>query len=44
MMKALHGRLQGGEPVGNLWRTVAAKYDTPIEHYGDSTGLVDDLF
>jgi hypothetical protein len=31
-------------PVGNLWRTVAAKYDTPIEHYGDSTGLVDDLF
>ena len=49
---AVSGSLKGNRrielprrtPVGNLWRTVAAKYDSPIEHYGDSTGLVNDLF
>ena len=39
-----HIELPKRTPVGNLWRTVAAKYDTPIEHYGDSTGMVDELF
>jgi hypothetical protein len=39
-----HIELPRRTPVGNLWRTVAAKYDAPIEHYGDSTGLVDGLF
>jgi hypothetical protein len=31
-------------PVGNLWSTVAAKFGTIIEHYGDGTGMVDGLF
>ena len=38
-----HIELPKRTPVGNLWRTVSAKYETPIEHFGDSTGMVDGL-
>jgi hypothetical protein len=31
-------------PVGNLWSTVAAKYGTTIEHFGDGSGVIDGLF
>jgi hypothetical protein len=31
-------------PVGNLWSTVAAKYGTTIEHFGDGNGPVEGLF
>jgi hypothetical protein len=31
-------------PVGNLWRAVAQRFDTPMDHFGDSTGIVDGLF
>jgi len=31
-------------PVGNLWRTIAERFDTPLEHFGDSTGTVEGLF
>lgn len=30
-------------PVGNLWSTVAAKYGTKIEHFGDGTGPIEGL-
>lgn len=30
-------------PVGNLWSTIAAKYGTSIEHYGDGNGVVEGL-
>lgn len=30
-------------PVGNLWSTVAAKYGTTIEHFGDGTGPIEGL-
>jgi len=39
-----HIELPKRTPVGNLWRAVAERFDTPVEQFGDSTGLVDDLF
>jgi hypothetical protein len=39
-----HIELTKRTPVGNLWRTVAARFDTPIEQFGDSTGIVDAVF
>jgi hypothetical protein len=27
--------------IGNLWLSVAQKYQSPIETFGDSTGTVD---
>ena len=39
-----HVELPKRTPVGNLWRTVAEQFDTPMEHFGDSTGTVDGLF
>ena len=30
-------------PVGNLWSTVAAKYGTTIEHFGDGSGPIEGL-
>jgi hypothetical protein len=49
---ALSGSLKGHRlielpkrtPVGNLWRTIAQRFDTPVEKFGDSTGTVDELF
>jgi hypothetical protein len=31
-------------PVGNLWRAVAQRFDSPVETFGDSNGVVDGLF
>ena len=31
-------------PVGNLWSTVADKFGTSIEHYGDGAAKIDALF
>jgi hypothetical protein len=31
-------------PVGNLWSTVAEKFGTTVEHYGDGAGKIDALF
>jgi hypothetical protein len=39
-----HIELAKRTPVGNLWRTVAAKYETPIDQFGDSTGTIDEVF
>jgi len=39
-----HIELARRTPVGNLWRSVAARFDTPIEQFGDSTGTVDEVF
>lgn len=30
-------------PVGNLWRTIAERYETPVDQFGDSTGKVEGL-
>jgi len=30
--------------VGNLWSTVADKFGTSIDHYGDGSGMIDGLF
>jgi hypothetical protein len=39
-----HVELPKRTPVGNLWRTVAERFETPMEHFGDSRGTVDGLF
>jgi hypothetical protein len=39
-----HIELPKRTPVGNLWRTVAERFDTPVDHFGDSTGIVDGIF
>jgi len=39
-----HVELAKRTPVGNLWRSVAARFDTPMEQFGDSTGTVDEIF
>jgi hypothetical protein len=39
-----HIELPKRTPVGNLWRTVAERFDTPVDQFGDSTGMVDGLF
>ena len=31
-------------PVGDLWSTVASRYGTTIEHFGDGAGGIDGLF
>jgi hypothetical protein len=36
-----HIELAKRTPVGNLWLTVAQRYQSPIETFGDSTGTVD---
>jgi hypothetical protein len=36
-----HVQLAPRTPVGNLWLTVAQKYDSPVERLGDSTGTID---
>lgn len=39
-----HVELPRRTPVGNLWRSVAARFETPVEVFGDSTGTVDEVF
>jgi len=39
-----HVELAKRTPVGNMWRSVAARFDTPMEQFGDSTGTVDEVF
>jgi hypothetical protein len=39
-----HIELSKRTPVGNLWRSVAERFDTPVDRFGDSTGIVDGLF
>jgi hypothetical protein len=39
-----HIELPKRTPVGNLWRAVAAKFGTPVETFGDSNGVVGELF
>jgi hypothetical protein len=36
-----HIELSKRTPVGNLWLSVAQRYESPIETFGDSTGTVD---
>ena len=36
-----HVRLAPRTPVGNLWLTVAQRYDSPVERIGESTGTID---
>lgn len=38
-----HIELPTRTPVGNLWRAIAARFDTPVEQFGDSTGIIDEL-
>lgn len=38
---ARHVVLPTRTPVGNFWRTVADKFGSPVEQFGDSTGIVD---
>ena len=39
-----HIELPQRTPVGNLWRAVAARFDTPMDVFGDSNGIVDGVF
>ena len=39
-----HVQVAARTPVGNLWSTVAARFGTTIERYGDGTGMVDGVF
>jgi len=39
-----HVQLATRTPVGNLWLSIASKYGSAIETFGDSTGRVDELF
>jgi len=39
-----HVQVAARTPVGNLWSTVAGRFGTTIEHYGDGTGTVDGVF
>ena len=39
-----HIELPKRTPVGNLWRTVAEKFGTPMDRFGDGTGTIDGLF
>jgi hypothetical protein len=36
-----HIRLAPRTPVGNLWVSVASRFDVPLDHLGDSNGMVD---
>jgi hypothetical protein len=39
-----HVEVASRTPVGNLWSTVADKFGTSIDHYGDGSGMIDGLF
>jgi hypothetical protein len=39
-----HVQVAARTPVGNLWSTVAEKFGTTVEHYGDGAGKIDALF
>jgi len=39
-----HIQLPPRTPVGNLWLTVAQRYGSSIDSFGDSTGTIDSLF
>jgi hypothetical protein len=39
-----HVQVATRTPVGNLWRAVAEKFDSPQQEFGDATGIVDGLF
>jgi hypothetical protein len=39
--RSRHLELTPVTPVGNLWLTVANKFDSPIEKFGESTGTID---
>jgi Protein of unknown function (DUF1552) len=39
-----HVQVPTRTPVGNLWSTVADKFGTGVEHYGDGAGKIDALF
>jgi len=36
-----HVQLAPRTPVGNLWLTVAQKYESPVERIGESNGTID---
>jgi hypothetical protein len=36
-----HIQLKPRTPVGNLWLSVAKKYESPIDHVGDSNGTIE---
>ena len=36
-----HLRLPAKTPVGNLWLTVAHKYDATLDSFGESNGTID---
>lgn len=38
-----HEQLPLRTPVGNLWRNIASRFGTPVEQFGDSTGMTDVL-
>jgi len=39
-----HIEITSRTPVGNMWSTVAARYGTAIEHFGDGNGPIDGIF
>ena len=39
-----HIQLAQRTPVGNLWLSIANKYGSTLDTFGDSTGRVDELF
>lgn len=39
-----HVEIPARTPVGNLWSTVAHKYGTEVDHYGDGSGMIEGLF
>jgi hypothetical protein len=39
-----HIEIASRSPVGNMWSTVAARYGTTIEHFGDGNGPIDGIF
>ncbi len=39
-----HVQVAARTPVGNLWRAVAERFDTPQHEFGDATGVVDGVF
>ncbi len=39
-----HIQLTPRTPIGNLWISVADKFGTKMQNFGDSDGRVDELF
>ena len=39
-----HVQVAARTPVGNLWRAVAERFDTPQHEFGDATGVVEGVF